>query len=47
MKVELSEQQIKNLEEFLSRVELKGNEALAFADIVMAIRKSFTDKKEK
>lgn len=42
MKVELTQQQIKNLEKFLSRVELKGNEALAFAEIITTIRNSIS-----
>ncbi len=39
MNIELTENQVKNLEEFLSRVGLKGNEAMAFADIILALRK--------
>jgi hypothetical protein len=38
MKIELTEQQSKNLIGFLSRVQLQGSETPAFNDIVKAVQ---------
>ena len=36
MKFELTQEQLNNLDKFLSRVDLKWSEALAFTDILQA-----------
>lgn len=43
MKIEFTEEQVKNLEIFLSRVDLKGYEAIAFFQIMNAITKPKKD----
>jgi len=40
MNIELTTEQVKNLEIFLSRVEMKGNEAVAYIEITNAIAKA-------
>ena len=37
MNIELTEQQLNNLQEFLKRVDLKGSEVPAFVEIVNAL----------
>lgn len=37
MKIELTEQQLNNLQVFLQRADLKGNEALAYVEIIQAL----------
>lgn len=37
MKLEMTKQQIMNLQVFLERVEMKGNEALAYIEILRAL----------
>lgn len=38
MKIELTEQQLKNLKAFLSRVQLQGNEVGAFQEVLQALQ---------
>lgn len=37
MRIELTEQQLNNLQVFLDRVELKGREAIAYVDLLAAL----------
>ena len=37
MKIELTEQQLNNLQVFLQRVDLKGNEVPAYVEIIQAL----------
>lgn len=46
MKVNFTQEQLKNLEVFLLRVELKGAEVPAFVEIINAINKVEKDEKD-
>ena len=41
MKIELTEQQLNNLQIFLQRVDLKGNEVQAFVEIMQVLNNPF------
>lgn len=47
MKIEITEKQRQELLEFLSRANMRGSEALAFAELVRLIQKAKVDKKDK
>lgn len=44
MKIELTEQLLNNLQIFLQRVDLKGNEVPAFVEIMNALNKPTVEK---
>lgn len=46
MKIELTEQQLNNLKVFLSRVELKGNEAVEFVNILQILDRATEEEGE-
>lgn len=47
MKIELTEQQLNNLQVFLQRLDLKGNEVPAFVEIMNALNKPVIDESPK
>lgn len=47
MKIELSEQQVQNLQAFLSRVQLKGSEAQEFMSLVQALNMQLSQEEPK
>lgn len=46
MKFELTENQLSNLLVFMERVDLKGNEALSFMEIIQSLQSQFEEQHE-
>ena len=46
MKIEFTKEQLNNLQVFLNRVDLKGNEVLAFMEIMQILGSSVVEDKE-